>query len=105
MLKELFEIAVGVLAVAAVAAVVVAIVTWDEIQSWFQSHKNEIDNTDRVARTVVDALANGSFKVKKGVFNKQTNAFQVEDTVECKSIDAELKRRHAGKRIVDHYIG
>jgi phage-related protein len=104
MLKELFEIAAVILAGAAVVAIVVAIVTWDEIKSWFQSHKDGIDNTNTVARTMIDSLANGNYKVRHGVFNKQTAAFQAEKTVECKDIDAELKRRHAGKRIVDHYI-
>jgi hypothetical protein len=104
MWKELFEIAAVVLAGAAVVAIVVAIVTWDEIKAWFQERRNSIDNTNTVARTMIDSLENGNYKVRHGVFNKRTAAFQAEKTVECQDIDAELKRRHAGKRIVDHYM-
>lgn len=104
MLHALFEIVAAVLVTATVVAVVVAIVSWDEIKSWFQSYKSKINNTDIVARTIVEKLNNGHYTVKQGVFNKRTAVFEAEKVVESKDIDAELKRRHAGQRIVDHYV-
>ncbi len=108
MLKEIIEL-VGALLLGAAAGAAVGIiiaVTWNEIESWFDSHRAEIDNKDKVARTIVDSFSNGNYGVVYGVFDKRADRFISSESVECKKIDSELAKKHDyGRiRIVDHSI-
>ncbi len=89
---------------AAGTALVLAIINWDEIKSWFQARSSRIDNYNTVARTVVDAMSNGNYRIQYGIFNKRDASFIEQETKETKSLDSELRRKHAGSRIVDYVI-
>lgn len=86
------------------AAVAVAVIYWDDIRAWFKARSHRIDNRDVVARTVVDAMSNGNYRVRKGVFRKSTSTFLDSETQECKRLDATLAEKHRNSRVVDHYI-
>ncbi len=106
MLKQLIELAAAIAGALLIGGAIIAILNWDKIEEWFDSHKSEIDNKDKVARTILDCYSDGNYGVRYGVFNKRTDSFISSESVKCKSVDSVLERKHnyGRTRIVDHII-
>ena len=85
----------------ALAAVVVAIVMWKDILSWFQS-RNALQTSDKdhVAFTLKEKLEAGKFKVIQGIFNQRTNTLVDGQALQSKKLDTELELAHRGEELV-----
>ena len=93
----------GALAIAALTAVVIALLGWENIINWFQnyfSNKGKIKSPDELAFTVKQSLENGKCKVIQGIFSKKSS--KIEDGVEytAEKLDEQLQEVHANDELV-----
>jgi hypothetical protein len=68
---------------------VAAIVNWNTIQSWIQSHRTP---SSAYAGLIKQRLASGKYRVVGGIFN-QGGQLETSGSWETDSIDDELQRR------------
>ena len=100
---EPISIIVWLLLGAGIASVVV--LTMKEVLDWFRA-RNRLLQSDRanVAKTIVESLNNGNYKVVQGVFNTRSSRMLESRTLEAAHLDSELARLHNGRREVIHIL-
>ena len=88
---------------AGVASVV--LLSLKDIMDWFRARHNLLQSDrDNVAKTIVESLKNGHYKVVQGIFNTRTGRTLESRTMEAADLDSELARLHSGRREVIHVL-
>jgi hypothetical protein len=76
-------------------AVVISILTYEEILSWFQPRTNLLEK-DRniVGYTIMKHFNNGNYETVQGVFDTSSQQVLESRTIESKKVDAEVAEMH-----------
>jgi hypothetical protein len=101
---SLFFIGKAILAALAalgVAAVVVKLLTWSRVVSWFRQ-RSALKAADRnnIGVIVRQALKSGGYSVATGVFNPETEQVLDAQEFRAEELDADLQKMHAGEDVV-----
>lgn len=85
----------GVLATAAaLATVVVAVLSIDSIVDWFQERIGHRSTDDKLAVTVLQHMEAGNYTVMQGVFDVESEEFDSQRVVEATDIDRSFVAAH-----------
>jgi hypothetical protein len=80
---------------ATAAVVVLAILVLSDVIEWFQARQQLCQaDSDMIAFTLQDRLANGRFKTVQGVFNKKTSLVVEGRRIESERVDKKLAGLH-----------
>lgn len=84
------------------ALLVLTVLRWERIVSWFQGYKNRHtkEDVDAVGFTVSERLSSGNYKTVQGVFNKKTNKVVEAVGYESKERDAQIEEYHEDEELV-----
>ena len=86
---------VGLVVAGVAIAAIIAVLTYDEILSWFQprTHLLEKDRTI-VGYTIMKYLQNGNYETVQGIFDTDSQQVLEARSIESKQVDYELKQMH-----------
>jgi hypothetical protein len=96
--------AIGLFAGAASDVVRLAVLTLNEVRTWFQSRRAKLAHPSMVATTVVELMASGSYRTVQGVFSQRTREWYEQRTIESDRISYDLAELHRNKRVVIHTV-
>jgi len=86
---------------AAIAAVALIILHWQEIASWFQSRQNLVKSDyDNIAFTLNRNLQQGSYTVVQGIFNKRQGEIIDAKQLTANQMDSTMNQFHANNDLV-----
>jgi hypothetical protein len=88
-------------AIAGLAVIIVAIINFEEIVTWFRKRQNlKQADKDNIAFTLKKQLENGDYEVVWGIFNTRTDELLGGVKEQSKKIDEEVENVHKGKELV-----
>lgn len=94
-------IALILLAAEALILITTIILTLIDVIDWFTS-KEEVyfEDTDNIAFTLKQDIANGEYTTVQGIFNKRTGKVVDGQKIKSQSYDEELLEKHSKHRLV-----
>lgn len=103
LLEWIITAIVGAAVTAAVATIVIALLTLNEVLSWFSQHKSiVVGNRDRIAVTIKKAMDNGNVNVIQGVFSKNQKKLVESRSIQAKELDSQLAAKHRNREVVEY---
>ena len=83
------------------AFIVVVILKWKDIISWFRN-RTKLKESDKqnIAFTLQERLKNGKYKTVQGIFNKRTNEILDGQKIKSEQVDAKIAKVHDGEELV-----
>lgn len=103
MLEAIILIKIIFAAVAALAVVTIALLTFADILAWFQTEERQRlsqSDAENIAFTVLQSIEEKKCKVIQGVLSKRTGNVVEGRVIEAQKIDEELARIHAEEEVV-----
>ena len=86
---------------ALLTAIVLIVLNWSKIVSWFQKHEELLEeDKDNIAVGVKQAMADGKVTYVQGIFNKRTNKLGEATKYEAKELDQETLKKHKGNDLI-----
>lgn len=98
---EPVSLILGAVAILGVTAVVIALLKWRAIVSWFQSRKGKLSDPDkkRIATTITTALKNGQAEVVQGIFDMDTEDFVDVQVCKAEELDEAARVNLSGSQV------
>ncbi len=92
---SLFDLLAAAVTFLTIAAIVVAVLSFDAIVDWFveQIRAGQV-NKNQLCVTLLKQIKEGDYKIVQGIFDTTSNQCVVERTVEAKKVDPEFLRAH-----------
>lgn len=91
-----FKALITAVAGAALVVAVVGVLTWENIQTWFQSRRHLVEQDKaRVGFLLQEKIANGQFEYVHGVWDTGKNKLIEGRRVQAKALGPEVRKLHA----------
>lgn len=103
LLEWIITAIVGAAITAAVATVVIALLTLNDVLNWFSQRKSlAVGDKDLMAVTIKKAMDNGNVNVVQGVFSKNQKKLVESRSIQAKELDPQLAARHRYHDVVEY---
>ena len=88
-------------AAALITAIVLVVLNWERIVSWFKGHEELLESDkDNIAVAIKQAMDDGNVTYVQGIFNKRTNKLGEAAKYEAEELDQETLNKHKGKDLI-----